>query len=214
MKLLLTAFDPFGGEGVNPALEAMKRVPGRLGHTDIIRLEIPTVFGESIRVLMEGLREHQPDAVLCLGQAGGRPDMTPERVAINLDDAPIPDNQGNQPIDKPIVPGGAPAYFSTLPIKAMAEAMLAEGIPASISNSAGTFVCNHLMYGLLHTLAAEYPGVRGGFMHVPYIPEQTARLPLPAPSLHLANIVRGIELSILAIQNTPGDSHAAGGSLS
>ncbi len=211
MKLLLTAFDPFGGEAVNPAQEAVKRVPDQVGDTHIVKLEVPTVFGEAISVLKAGLEKHQPDAVLCIGQAGGRFDLTPERVAINLDDARIPDNKGNQPIDQPIEPEGAPAYFTTLPIKAMVEAMRDAGLPAAVSNTAGTFVCNHLMYGLLHALNTQYPGVRGGFMHVPFIPEQTARRAVPAPSLSTSDIARGIEAAILAIQNNQDDISAVGG---
>ena len=211
MKLLLTAFDPFGGEAVNPAQEAVKRVPDQVGDTHIVKLEVPTVFGEAISVLKAGLEKHQPDAVLCIGQAGGRFELTPERVAINLDDARIPDNKGNQPIDQPIEPEGAPAYFTTLPIKAMVEAMRDAGLPAAVSNTAGTFVCNHLMYGLLHALNTQYPGVRGGFMHVPFIPEQTARRAVPAPSLSTADIARGIEAAILAIQNNQDDISAVGG---
>lgn len=211
MKLLLTAFDPFGGEAVNPAQEAVKRVPDQVGDTHIVKLEVPTVFGEAISVLKAGLEKHQPDAVLCIGQAGGRFELTPERVAINLDDARIPDNKGNQPIDQPIEPEGAPAYFTTLPIKAMVEAMRDAGLPAAVSNTAGTFVCNHLMYGLLHALNTQYPGVRGGFMHVPFIPEQTARRAVPAPSLSTSDIARGIEAAILAIQNNQDDISAVGG---
>ncbi|MGI6696291.1 MAG: pyroglutamyl-peptidase I [Christensenellales bacterium] len=211
MKLLLTAFDPFGGEKVNSAQEAVKRVPGKVGDTDIVKLELPTVFGQSIRMLCEGLKKHRPDAVLCIGQAGGRFELTPERVAINLDDARIPDNEGNQPIDQPIEPDGAPAYFATLPIKAMVEAIQEAGLPAAVSNTAGTFVCNHLMYGLLHTLYMEYPGVRGGFMHVPFIPEQTARRTAPAPSLSAQDIARGIEAAVLAIQDNQSDISVPGG---
>ncbi len=211
MKLLLTAFDPFGGEKVNPALEAVKRVPDRVGGVEVIKLEVPTVFGEAISVLKAGLEKHQPDAVLCIGQAGGRFELTPERVAINLDDARIPDNKGNQPIDQPIEPEGAPAYFTTLPIKAMVEAMRDAGLPAAVSNTAGTFVCNHLMYGLLHALNTQYPQARGGFMHVPFIPEQTARRAVPAPSLSTADIALGIEVAITAIQNNQEDITAIGG---
>ena len=172
MKLLLTAFDPFGGDKVNPALEAVKLVSEKVGNVEVVKLEVPTVFRKSIATVAAAIAKEKPDAVLCIGQAGGRYDITPERVAINLDDARIKDNEGNQPIDLPIYEDGAPAYFSDLPIKAMVQHIREAGLPASVSNTAGTFVCNHLMYGVLYTLATEYPGVHGGFMHVPFIPEQ------------------------------------------
>ena len=153
MKLLLTAFDPFGGATINPALEAVKLVPEKVGTVEVIKLTVPTMFRKSIDCTVEAIEAHRPDAVLCIGQAGGRCELTPERVAINLDDARIPDNAGAQPIDAPIRAEGAPAYFATLPIKAMAAAIREAGLPASVSNTAGTFVCNHLMYGVLHHLA-------------------------------------------------------------
>ncbi len=211
MKLLLTAFDPFGGEKVNSAQEAVKRVPGKVGDTDIVKLELPTVFGQSIRMLCEGLKKHRPDAVLCIGQAGGRFELTPERVAINLDDARIPDNEGNQPIDAPIFEDGAPAYFTTLPIKAMVKAMREAGIPASVSNTAGTFVCNHLMYGVLYTLSKNHPDVKGGFMHVPFITSQVVNRPAAAPSLSVDEIVAGIEASVAAIGQYQSDIKVAEG---
>lgn len=211
MKILLTAFDPFGGEKVNPALEAVKLVPNSVAGADIIKLEVPTVFRASIDMVARAVEETGPDAVLMIGQAGGRPDMTPERVAINIDDARIPDNQGNQPIDAPIEATGAPAYFSTLPVKAMVEAIRQADLPASVSNTAGTFVCNHLMYGVLHLLATRYPKVRGGFMHVPFIPEQVARREMPAPTLPVEDIARGIEAAIRAIAENTQDIAAAGG---
>ena len=194
MKLLLTAFDPFGGASVNPALEAVKLV-GKVDGVDIIKLEVPTVFGRAVEIVTAAIDEHKPDAVLCVGQAGGRPDLTPERVAINVDDARIPDNGGNQPVDVPVVAGGPAAYFSTLPIKAMAAKIREAGLPASVSNSAGTFVCNHLMYGVLHHLAQHCPNVRGGFLHAPFAEGQTEK----APCLPVTDIARGIEAAISAI---------------
>ena len=194
MKLLLTAFDPFGGASVNPALEAVKLV-GKVDGVDIIKLEVPTVFGRAVEIVTAAIDEHKPDAVLCVGQAGGRPDLTPERVAINVDDARIPDNGGNQPVDVPVVAGGPAAYFSTLPIKAMAAKIREAGLPASVSNSAGTFVCNHLMYGVLHHLAQHCPNVRGGFLHAPFAEGQTEN----APCLPVTDIARGIEAAISAI---------------
>ncbi len=211
MKLLLTAFDPFGGEPVNPALEAVKLVKDQIGSVQIAKLEVPTVFKKSIQTVAAAIEKEQPDAVLCIGQAGGRFDMTPERVAINIDDARIKDNEGNQPIDTPIFEDGAPAYFTTLPIKAMVKAMREAGIPASVSNTAGTFVCNHLMYGVLYTLAKSYPGVKGGFMHVPFITSQVVNRPAPAPSLSVAEIVAGIEAAVAAIGENEKDIQVAEG---
>lgn len=198
MKLLLTAFDPFGGETVNPAQEAVKMVSSRVGNVEIIKCVVPTVFGKSIETVAAAIEDCRPDAVLCIGQAGGRADLTPERIAINLDDASIADNEGNRPVDTPIFPDGKPAYFSTLPVKAMVAAIRAAGIPASLSNTAGTFVCNHLMYGVLYTLEKYHPGVRGGFLHVPYIPSQVTG-GRGIPSMSAADIVRGLEAAIAAI---------------
>jgi len=211
MKLLLTAFDPFGGSSVNPALEAVKLVADRIGNVEIIKLEVPTVFGKSVDTVAAKMEQIRPDAVLCIGQAGGRYDLTPERVAINLDDARIPDNEGNQPIDTVIYEDGAPAYFSNLPIKAMVARIREAGLPASVSNTAGTFVCNHLMYGVLYHIAKHYPEVRGGFMHVPFIPSQTVGLPAPAPSMCQQDIARGIEAAIVAIAEHARDITAPEG---
>ena len=198
MKILLTAFEPFGGEKINPALEAVSLVPSRVKCADVVKLTVPTVFKKSVDVTAAAIEREKPDAVLCIGQAGGRFGLTPERVAINIDDARVPDNEGNQPVDRPIIAGGAPAYFSTLPIKAMVRAITDAGIPASISNSAGTFVCNHLMYGVLHTLAQTHPAARGGFMHVPFAPEQVVGRP-STPSMSISDIAAGIEAAIRAI---------------
>ena len=210
MKLLLTAFDPFGGDKVNPALEAVKLVSEKVGNVEVVKLEVPTVFRKSIATVAAAIAKEKPDAVLCIGQAGGRYDITPERVAINLDDARIKDNEGNQPIDVPIFEDGAPAYFSTLPIKAMVQNIRNAGLPASVSNTAGTFVCNHLMYGVLYTLAKSYPGVRGGFMHVPFIPSQVVNRP-SVPSMNLQDIAKGIEAAIAAIGENENDILTAEG---
>lgn len=199
MKLLLTAFDPFGGERINPAQEAVKLVSEQVGNVQIIKHDVPTVFGKSVEVVTDIIAQHHPDAVLCIGQAGGRAGLTPERVAINLDDAPIPDNAGNQPVDTAIFADGQNAYFSTLPVKAMAAAIRDAGLPAYISYTAGTFVCNHLMYGVLYTLEKLYPGVRGGFMHVPLIPSQVNGAKR-VPSMPVKDIAKGIEAAIKAIE--------------
>ena len=204
MKLLLTAFDPFGGATVNPAQEAVKLVAEQIGTIQIIKCEVPTVFRTSIETVTDAIAKHRPDVVLCIGQAGGRSGLTPERVAINLNDAPIPDNAGNQPVDTSIFPDGPNAYFSTLPVKAMAAAIRDAGLPASVSYTAGTFVCNHLMYGVLYILEKHYPGVRGGFMHVPFIPSQVNG-DANVPSMPVEDIARGIEAAIRAIETSETD---------
>ena len=209
MKLLLTAFAPFDGERINPALEAVKLVKDRIGNLLIVKLEVPTVFGKSIDTVREAIERERPDFVLSIGQAGGRAEITPERVAINLNDARIPDNEGNQPIDEPIFPDGENAYFSTLPVKAMVEAIRKEGLPSSLSNSAGTYVCNHLMYGVLYYLDKR-PGMKAGFIHVPYIPEQTKNKK-EMPALELSEIVRGLEAAITAIAINGTDKKLAYG---
>lgn len=180
--VLVTGFEPFGGETINPAQEIARNLHGAViaGHRVESAL-LPVVFGAAIEELQVLLRAHRPVLVICVGQAGGRAAVTPERVAINVDDARIPDNAGAQPVDRPVVRGGPAAYFSTLPIKAMVEEMRAAGLPAEVSQTAGTFVCNHVFYGLMHALRRR-KGVRGGFIHVPFLPEQAkagqASLPL------------------------------------
>lgn len=208
-KLLLTAFTPFDGERINPALEAVKLVKDKIGKLKIVKLEVPTVFGKSIDTVREAIERERPDFVLSIGQAGGRAEITPERVAINLDDARIPDNEGNQPIDEPIFSDGENAYFSTLPVKAMVEAIRKEGLPSSLSNSAGTYVCNHLMYGVLYYLDKR-PSMKAGFIHVPYIPEQV-KDKKEMPALPLSDIVRGLEAAILAVEENELDLKKAFG---
>ena len=198
MKVLVTGFEPFGGEKVNPALEAVKGLPAEIHGAEVCWLEVPTVFHKSAQVLEEEMSRYQPDFVLCIGQAGGRSSLTPERVAINQDDARIPDNEGNQPIDLPIRADGDPAYFSSLPIKAMVQAIKKEGLPASVSNTAGTFVCNHLMYQALYLVEKKFPHVRAGFMHIPYMMEQVVNRPT-TPAMSLVDIMRGIEAAIGAM---------------
>ena len=198
MKILVTGFDSFGGEKVNPALEAVKSLPSVIQGAEIRWVEIPTIFYKSAEVLEAEIIRHQPDVILCIGQAGGRASLTPERVAINQDDARIPDNDGNQPIDTPIRLDGEAAYFSTLPIKAMVQAIKEVGLPATVSNTAGTFVCNHLMYQALYLADKKFPHMRAGFMHIPYMTEQVVNKPNTA-SMCLRDIVRGIEAAIGAI---------------
>lgn len=199
MKLLLTAFDPFGEDEINPALEAVKLVADKIDDVEIIKLEVPTVFGKSIDLVAKTIDEVKPDAVLCVGQAGGRFEITPERVAINVDDARIKDNEGNQPIGSKIKADGENAYFSNLPIKAMVKEIKDAGIPGAVSNSAGTFVCNHLMYGVLYHIFKNNLGIKGGFVHVPFIPEQVVNRPSAQPSLSIEDIKRGLEAGIKAI---------------
>lgn len=213
MKILVTAFDPFGGDKTNPALEAVALLPDQINEAEIIKVEVPTVFGKSIKTVMDAVEREQPkpDAVLLVGQAGGRFGLTPERIAINIDDARILDNEGNQPIDTAIYKDGENAYFSTLPIKAMVEAIKDTGLPASVSNSAGTFVCNHLMYGVLYHLQRSYPEIKGGFIHVPYLPSQVLGLSVQTPSMALCDIVNGLKAAIYAITIYEKDICLSGG---
>lgn len=198
MKILLTAFDPFGGEPVNPAQEAVAAVSDTVAGAEIVKCVVPTVFGKSIDTVYAAMKKENPDVTFCIGQAGGRVGLTPERVAINLDDARIEDNEGNQPFDKVIREDGENAYFTSLPVKAMVSKIKEAGIPASISYSAGTFVCNHLMYGVLYHISREFPGMKGGFMHVPFLHEQVLNR-ANTPSLSKDDIVKGIEAAITAI---------------
>jgi pyroglutamyl-peptidase len=208
MKILVSAFDPFGGDVVNPALEAVKRIPEKIDALEIVKLEVPTVFHKCIDKLISAIETEKPDAVLCVGQAGGRFDITPERVAINVDDARIPDNEGNKPVG-PIYEDGPAAYFATLPIKAMVMRIRESGLPSSVSNSAGTFVCNHIMYGLLYHLDKKYPTIKGGFIHVPFIPEQVVNRPAPSPYMSTADIVTALTEAIRAI----GEAGRTGGDI-
>jgi pyroglutamyl-peptidase len=198
MKVLLTGFEPFGGETLNPAKEAVKMVKDEIKGAEIVKCYVPVVFGKAIETVHEAMVKENPDVVLCIGQAGGRYEMTPERVAINCDDARIPDNEGNSPVDQPVFADGAPAYFSTLPIKKMVQYMKAANVPASVSNTAGTYVCNHLMYGVRYYIEKEFPNAIGGFMHVPYLHEQVMTKANTA-SLSKEDVIKGIEASIEAI---------------
>jgi len=210
MRVLITGFDPFGGEKINPAWEAVKLLPNKIEKIEIIKLQVPTVFRKSVEVLLEGIEKSKPDVVLCVGQAGGRFDLTIERVAINIDDARIKDNEENQPIDEPIYRDGENAYFTTLPIKAMVEKAKSFGVPASVSNTAGTFVCNHIIYSLLYHIEKEKVAKKGGFIHVPYIPEQVLTKK-NAPFMSLDMIAKGIEGFILAIRENSEDIKITGG---
>lgn len=210
MKILVTGFDPFGGEKINPAIESVKKLPDSILGAEIIKLEIPTVCHKSLGVIEEAIVKYDPDVILSIGQAGGRSDMTVERVGINLDDCRIPDNEGNQIIDEPIFPEGPTAYFVNLPIKAMVREIQKVKIPASISNTAGTFVCNHVTYGVRHLVETKYKGKRSGFIHIPYLPEQVIDKK-EQPSMALDMIVMGLEAAIKAIIEYPEDIKVTGG---
>ncbi|OAN29365.1 pyroglutamyl-peptidase I [Pseudomonas oryzihabitans] len=211
MILLLTGFAPFGGEDLNPSWEAVRRLDGeRLGDLTVVAAQLPTEFGAALRVLDELLDRHRPTLVVAVGQAGGRAELSLERIAINVDDARIPDNAGRQPIDEPVVAGGPAAYFSTLPIKAMVHALRTAGFPAAVSQTAGTFVCNHVFYGLQHRLQGT--GVRGGFIHIPYLPAQAANQP-GAPSMALETLVAGLRLALTCAATTQADLREGGGQL-
>lgn len=189
--LLITGFDPFGGATVNPSWEAVCRLPDQVGEYTLYKLQIPTVFGEaSAAVLGEAMRV-RPDVILCVGQAGGRAAVTPERIAVNIRDARIPDNMGNRPEGQFVAEEGPAAYFATVPVKKMAEAIVAAGLPGTVSNSAGAFVCNDTLYALLHRFHGT--ATRVGFIHVPWLPEQGS------PSLSLEDTVRALEAAIGAL---------------
>jgi pyroglutamyl-peptidase len=209
--VLLTGFAPFGGETINPSWEVARALDGErvAGHRVAAR-ELPCCFGEAADVLRAHLNTLQPRAVLALGQAAGRCDFSIERVAINVDDARIPDNAGGQPIDTPVAAEGPAAYFATWPIKAMVAGLRSAGLPASVSNSAGTFVCNHVFYALMHGLR-DQPSVRAGFMHLPLLPEQAARAP-GQPSLPLEVMVRGVRAALdLGLKHAGADTSLSDG---
>jgi pyroglutamyl-peptidase len=194
--VLVTGFTPFGGEGTNPSWEIAKALPKTIGGYRVETLRVPTEFGKSLAVAAKAIDKLKPDIVLCLGQAGGRAHMSVERVAINIDDAVISDNASQQPIDEAIAVDAPAAYFSTLPIKAMASAMNKADIPAAVSNTAGTFVCNHLLYGVLHHIAKQKLNTRAGFMHVPFLPAQAVGR--GAASMSLASMIDGTKVAIMA----------------
>ena len=211
-RILLTGFTPFGGENINLSWEAVRVLDGKHigGHRVVSRL-LPTSFVESQRELRALLDELAPAILLGVGQAGGRSRLSIERVAINVQDARIPDNSGAQPVDEAVVADGPAAYFSTLPIKAMLKALLAERLPAEVSNTAGTFVCNHVAYLMLH-LAAQRPGVRAGFIHIPHLPAQAARFP-NAPSMREEDVVRALSIVLEVAATRREDERFGAGTL-
>ena len=190
-KLLITGFDPFGGGTINPSWEAVRQLPDQIGDVLLCKLEIPTIFEKAAETVLAAAQEFNPDAILCVGQAGGRATVTPERIAVNICDAKIADNAGNQPSGQRVIDDGPAAYFATLNPELMADAIRNAGIDAVVSNSAGAFVCNDTLYRLLHHYA-DTP-VRVGFVHIPYLPEQGT------PSLPLCDAIAAMTAAIQAI---------------
>ena len=197
MRTLVTGFEPFGGETLNPSWEIVRALPATLGGRRIEKLRVPTEFGRSVREVARAIDKLEPALVLCIGEAGGRSRMSVERVAINVSDARIADNAGRQPVDEAIRRDGPAAYLCTLPVKSMVAAIAKAGIPAEVSNSAGTFVCNQLIYGVLDHIARRKLAVRAGFMHVPYLEAQVLDKP-HTPAMALASMVEGTKAAIMA----------------
>ena len=212
MKILVTGFDPFGGEPINPAIESVKKLPDNIAGAEIIKLEIPTVRKKSLEKIEKAINEHNPEVILSIGQAGGRFDISIERVGINLDDFRIPDNEGNQIIDEPIFPDGENSYFVKLPVKAMVQNVQKNNIPASVSYTAGTFVCNHVLYGVLYLIEKKYKGKKSGFIHIPFLPQQVVDK-RNMPSMELNTIVKGLTAAIEAIVKNNEDIKEVGGTV-
>lgn len=195
MKVLVTGFEPFGGEKINPAFEIINSLESYIEGAEVIKLQVPTVFRVSIEKICEAIDLYKPNFVIMLGQAGGRFDISVERIGINIDDARISDNLGKQPDNEPIDPNGLPAYFSTIPIKAIVEEIKSIGIPACISNSAGTFVCNHVLYGVLNYIEKNKLNIKAGFIHVPYMVDQVISKP-NTPYMPLDMMIKAVEKAI------------------
>jgi pyroglutamyl-peptidase len=214
LRVLLTGFTPFGGEGVNPSEIAVRALaedpPPGLALAAAI---LPVTYAGALPALRAAIDHHDPDVVLGTGLAGGRTHIAVERIAINIDDAPVPDNDGVHRIELPVVPGGPAAYFATVPIKAMAAAIRAAGVPAEVSQSAGTFLCNHVFYHACHMAAVARPPRRAGFLHLPWLPEQVAERP-GAASMALPTLLRGLRAALAALRDTVADLHAAEGAVS
>ena len=210
--VLVTGFEPFGGEDTNPSWEICRALPAAIGRAPLETHLVPTQVRRAIEETAAAIERANPRLVILLGQAGGRACLSVERVAINVDDARIADNAGSQPVDEPVAPAGPAAYFATVPVKAMTAAIREAGIPAEVSNSAGTFVCNHLFYGVLHFLAASGRDARAGFIHVPWLESQAVARP-GEPAMALATMVRGVEAAIVAALETATDVKMAAGTL-
>jgi pyroglutamyl-peptidase len=213
MKALVTGFDAFGGEKVNPSSVAVSRLKRRMASLAVHTAVLPTSYARSAIALRGAIHEVQPDIVLCVGQAGGRSELSLERIAINVQDARIRDNDGKQPIDRPVVREGPAAYFATLPIKACVAELRRAGLPAGVSNSAGTFVCNQVFYALMDMAGRHGLSFRGGFLHIPYLPDQAAQLG-GEPSMSVDDIVRGIEIVLAVSAARTNDVRTAEGRLS
>ncbi len=192
-RLLITGFEPFGGEKINPSWEAVKLLPDEIGDFVLKKIEVPTAFGKAAKAVLKAAEELSPSAIICVGQAGGRDKITPEMVAINLRYAKIPDNEHRQPKDEHVIENAPAAYFSTLPVRAMAEAISKAGIPAEVSYSAGAFVCNDLLYSVLNRF--DGTAVKACFIHVPFLPEQTE----DKPSIPLEEIAKALKIAIESI---------------
>lgn len=203
MKILITGFDPFDKDDINPSIELVKKIDEKIDNAQIFKVEIPTVFKKSGEILEENIKKIRPDVILCIGQAGGSPSISIERIAINIDDARISDNDGKKPIDEKIRLDGENAYFSNFPIKKIVDEIKKENIPAEISNSAGTFVCNHLMYEALY-FAKKYKNIKAGFIHIPYLPEQVLNK-TNTPSMDLENSLKAINIALKTIINHKGE---------
>jgi pyroglutamyl-peptidase len=215
LTVLFTGFEPFGGSADNPSARAVLALAAAEppAGTRIASEVLPVRYGHAGIALSDAVRRHRPDVLIATGLAGGRAEISVERVAINVDDARIPDNEGMQRIDTPVVAGGPAAYFSTLPIKAIAAAIRAAGVPAQVSQTAGTFLCNHVFYRACHLAATEAPGMRAGFLHLPWLPEQAAEHP-GAPSVAFADVLTALRAAIAATRDTTQDLAVAAGAVS
>ncbi|MBE8596304.1 pyroglutamyl-peptidase I [Xenorhabdus sp. BG5] len=212
--ILITAFEPFAGETINPSWEAVRPLQGcQIAGANIEVRQLPCVFDTSLEQLYAAIELVKPEVVISVGEAGNRSNISVERVAININDARIPDNAGQQPIDTPVIDGGPTAYFSALPIKAIVNELNNTGIPAKVSQTAGTFVCNHVMYGLLHYLNQRIPAVRGGFIHVPYLPEQATKH-FGAPSMAVEMMTTALKIAIESTLRHEKDITLSGGTTS
>ncbi len=212
MKVLITGFDPFGDQPINPAYEAVKKLPATIAGAEIVKLEIPTVDQKGLAKVIEQIEIEQPDVVINVGQAGGRFNISPEKVAINFNNFRIKDNEGNQPLNQAISQTGETAYFTTLPVNKMVEEMQKAGIPSTVSYTAGTFVCNQVMYGVLEHVTTNQLPIRAGFIHIPYMMEQACKIGNVA-SLSLETLTKGLEICIEACVTTTEDVKGAFGEI-
>ena len=202
-KILVTGFEPFGEETINPSIEVIKRLPTKIDNVEIIPLELPVVRYKAIEMIHQAIIEQDPDVILSIGQAGGRSSITVERVGINVDDFSILDNANNQPLDECIYPEGANAYFSNLPIKAIVKKIRETNISAEVSNTAGTFLCNHVLYGVRHLIETKYPSKKSGFIHIPFMREQVVNKSVSTPSMELEAMSKAIQQALIAIIENP-----------